>query len=68
MHNNDGLSMPTEAGEPVRCLRTGVTVRVRGIRDDPDDPQYGTPRCHVCQLELKNRAAPCPECGTQPGS
>ena len=68
MHNNDGLSMPTEAGEPVRCLKSGVTVRLRGIRDDPDDPQYGIPRCHVCQLELKSPAAPCPECGTQPGS
>jgi hypothetical protein len=67
LHATSALRLPDSAGEPFRCLTSGAVVSPRGIPDDPDDPAYGTPRCPVCQLALKDPAAPCPECGATPG-
>jgi len=66
MHNSRDLHHPTAAGESERCRKTGTTVELRGLHDDPDDDAYGTPRCPVCQLEMKNPASPCPACGATP--
>lgn len=54
------------AGEPVRCAKTGGAVHPRGIPDDPDDPNYRQPRCHVCQWGLEDATKSCPECGAEP--
>ncbi len=67
MHNSGDLHQTTATGELDRCGKTGATVQLRAIHDDPDDEAYGTPRCPVCQLEIKAPASPCPACGTTLG-
>jgi hypothetical protein len=64
-HCFDELSFPDEAGAPILCLKSSGVIQLRGLRDDPDDPLYGTPRCPVCEFELRTPVAQCPECGAQ---
>ncbi len=68
LHGEGAVRQPDVAGGAVRCATTGAAVKLRGVADDPDDMNYGKPRCRICLSELKNPAAPCPECGTPPAA
>jgi hypothetical protein len=46
-----------------RCARCSQPVEFRGIPDDPDDPQYGLPRCATCRGEVRASSRFCPRCG-----
>lgn len=64
IHPDGDLLPPTSPGGPQLCRRTGSAVRLRALRDDPDDERYGTPRCALCQLEIPEPLPACPACGT----
>jgi hypothetical protein len=47
-----------------RCRRCNRPVEFRGIPDDPDDPQYGLPRCPTCRGQIRASSRFCTQCGT----
>ncbi|HEY1174068.1 MAG TPA: hypothetical protein VGH19_22075 [Verrucomicrobiae bacterium] len=66
LHGEGAVRQPGVPGGPVRCAVSGAVVTLRGVADDPDDVDYGKPRCRICLAEIQTPAAPCPECGTPP--
>ena len=66
LHGEGAVRHPDVPGGAIRCVTTGAAVKPRAVADDPDDTNYGKPRCRICLAELQSTSSPCPECGTPP--